>query len=75
MIPVASVAGNALSYEDKDVSIGSKYTYIVRPISTENVCPAEYTDPIIFAGLVKWFLMKRYQTDDRSVWYIKCSYA
>lgn len=53
MIPIASVAGNALSYEDKDVSIGSKYTYIVRPISTENICPAEYTDPIEFAGLVK----------------------
>lgn len=53
MLPIASVAGNALSFEDKDVTIGSKYTYIVRPISTENVCPAEYTDPIIFGGLVK----------------------
>lgn len=53
MLPIASTKGSARSYKDSDITIGATYTYIVRAVSTENVCPAVYADPVVFEGAVK----------------------
>ncbi|MCB9018521.1 MAG: hypothetical protein H6544_08020 [Prevotellaceae bacterium] len=53
MLPIASVRANNTFYEDKSVAIGSKYVYIVRPVSTERVCPAVYSEEVSFDGFVK----------------------
>ena len=53
MLPIASVRANNTFYEDKSVAIGSKYVYIVRPVSTERVCPAVYSEEVSFNGFVK----------------------
>lgn len=53
MLPIASLQGNKVYFEDKEVVVGNKYYYIVRPISTERVCPAEYSEEIIVGGYIK----------------------
>ena len=53
MLPVSSVRANNTFYEDDKIALGSKYIYIVRPISTERVCPSVYSEEVIFTGTVK----------------------
>ena len=53
MLPIASLQGSKVFYEDKDVVVGKKYHYIVRPVASERVCPAEYTEEIIMGGYIK----------------------
>lgn len=53
MLPVASVRSNQTFYEDKSVAVGGKYVYIVRPISTDRVCKAVYSEPTVFEGALK----------------------
>ena len=52
-LPIASVRASDTTYEDKEVAIGSTFTYVIRAVSSERVCPAIYSDPITFDGLVK----------------------
>ena len=53
MLDLASVRPNHLYYVDERITIGSSYKYIVRPISSERVCPAVYSEPVMFEGGVK----------------------
>lgn len=53
MLPIASLQGSKVFYEDKDVVVGKTYHYIVRPVSSERVCPAEYSEEIIMGGYIK----------------------
>lgn len=50
MVDIALLKPNQLYFVDQKIAIGSTYKYIVRPISTERVCPAVYSDPIYFEG-------------------------
>lgn len=50
MLDIALLKPNQLYFVDPKIAIGSTYKYIVRPISTEKVCPAVYSEPIYFEG-------------------------
>ena len=50
MLDIALLRPNQLYFVDPKIAIGSTYKYIVRPISTERVCPAVYSEPIYFEG-------------------------
>ncbi len=49
----ASLQENKTYFEDKEVVVGLKYNYIIRPITSERVCPAEYSEEIIMGGYIK----------------------
>ena len=53
MLDIASVRGNTMFYDDPRLTVGSVYKYIVRPISEERVCPAVYSEEVIFQGSLK----------------------
>lgn len=53
MLPIASLQGNKTYFEDKEVVVGLKYNYIIRPITSERVCPAEYSEEIIMGGYIE----------------------
>lgn len=50
MVDIALLKPNQLYFVDQKIAIGSTYKYIVRPISSERVCPAVYSEPIYFEG-------------------------
>lgn len=50
MIDIAMVRPNELYYVDERIAIGSTYKYIVRPICSERVCPAVYSEAVVFEG-------------------------
>lgn len=52
MLDIDVVKGNELYFVDDNITLGSTYQYIVRPISSERMCPALYSDPILFVGTV-----------------------
>lgn len=53
MLPIASLKGNKLNYVDKDVVLGKKYNYIIRPVATDRMCPALYSEEIMMGGYIK----------------------
>lgn len=53
MVDVASKKGNELYYVDENLKIGATYRYCIRPISMDRVCPAIYSETILFQGKIK----------------------
>jgi hypothetical protein len=51
MLDIALLKPNQVYYVDKKISIGSSYKYIVRPFSSNRVCPAVYSEPVYFEGI------------------------
>lgn len=50
MVDIALLRPNQLYFVDPKIAIGSTYRYIVRPFSSQRVCPAVYSVPIYFEG-------------------------
>jgi plasmid maintenance system killer protein len=53
MLDIASVRANQLYYVDERVAVGATYKYIVRAISQDRVCPAVYSEEVVFEGGMK----------------------
>jgi len=50
--PIASVEPTDRIYEDKKVMTDKQYVYYIRAISTEWVCPAKKTEPIVIEAVL-----------------------
>lgn len=50
MLDIDMVRSNQLYYEDKKITIGSVYKYIVRAMSPDRVCPVLFSEPVEIEG-------------------------